>query len=651
MQDNNKLEINQKSLETELKGYKNEPLKALAEYIWNWFDAWAKNIRIIFNKPLEWIWIISDVTIKDDWEGWDFTEIETKNFLSSSKADVDNQNKTLPHWKLWRWRYTFIWFAHSLEVKSNQKKMILKKDTSIDNTGVSDINKWTEVRLVNISTELSQYLDTDVFKEFLSLEFWWFLKGDKNLKIFINEEVLDYSWIVEEEYLISKNDFPDDLKEKLLSTDIKASIVIWNKKPKEFSKFFIFKNIESPELFTKTTWFNRKWDDFWHSVYIYSDIFEEQDRGTIDDNDDQQMALELNANKKLKKKIFDALKDKLTHIRRPLLQEKSRKIVSDLHIEESIPRLDEYWIYDTDSFDALLKEAYVIAPSLFSWKWPQDRLFICTTFAALLSSQDSSLIRKILEQVFWLEKEDKEKLEELLDRTNLANIVRTAAEVQSRLDILTDLETLLFKFEKETLEVKHLQQVLNENPWIFGEQFRLFTNTEWALKDTLYKYAKDILEIDEPDIESISRKELDFFLVKTYPETESIKRNIIVEIKRPSINLWKKEYDQIEKYANDILEESICNDWNTYWEFYLIWNDYNSDIKRKIENAKQHGEEYKWLTENTLDWKRKIYVRKWSEIIWVEHRNKMHYLQDKLKLKQKDISGDTPDTIVYKVIS
>jgi len=65
-----------------------------------------------------------------------------------------------------------------------------------------------------------------------------------------------------------------------------------------------------------------------------------------------------------------------------------------------------------------------------------------------------------------------------LDRTNLANIVRTAAEVQSRLDILTDLETLLFKFEKETLEVKHLQQVLNENPWIFGEQFRLFTNTE-----------------------------------------------------------------------------------------------------------------------------------------------------------------------------
>jgi len=35
MQDNNKLEINQKSLETELKGYKNEPLKALAEYIWN----------------------------------------------------------------------------------------------------------------------------------------------------------------------------------------------------------------------------------------------------------------------------------------------------------------------------------------------------------------------------------------------------------------------------------------------------------------------------------------------------------------------------------------------------------------------------------------------------------------------------------------
>jgi len=58
-------------------------------------------------------------------------------------------------------------------------------------------------------------------------------------------------------------------------------------------------------------------------------------------------------------------------------------------------------------------------------------------------------------------------LEALLERTNLTNIVRTTAEVQKRLDVISDLEALLYEYEKETLEVKHLQSVLNNNPWIF----------------------------------------------------------------------------------------------------------------------------------------------------------------------------------------
>jgi hypothetical protein len=211
--------------------------------------------------------------------------------------------------------------------------------------------------------------------------------------------------------------------------------------------------------------------------------------------------------------------------------------------------------------------------------------------------------------------------------------------------VISDLEALLYEYEKETLEVVHLQKVLNNNPRIFWEWFRLFVDTEWPLKKTLYKYAKDILGIEEPKIASTSKKELDLFLVKTSAESETTRKNIVIEIKRPSIKLWKTEYDQIEKYAEDILKESVCNDGNTYREFYLIGNDYSQHIIDKIDSATPHWEKNKWLTMNILDWRKKIYVRKWSDIIWVELKFKLKYLEDKLGLKKKEV-WDTPDAIV-----
>jgi hypothetical protein len=59
--------------------------------------------------------------------------------------------------------------------------------------------------------------------------------------------------------------------------------------------------------------------------------------------------------------------------------------------------------------------------------------------------------------------------------------------------VIEDLKKLVFDFKDETLEVQHLQKVLDENFWIFGEQFRLFASTEGTLKNTLSKYAKEIL--------------------------------------------------------------------------------------------------------------------------------------------------------------
>ena len=208
---------------------------------------------------------------------------------------------------------------------------------------------------------------------------------------------------------------------------------------------------------------------------------------------------------------------------------------------------------------------------------------------------------------------------------------------------------LISELEKETLEVKHLQKILDENFWLFGEQFRLFSSTEGALKNVLLKYAKEILEIESPAIESSSNGEVDLFLTKTESIGEIKQLNIIVEIKRASKKLGKTQFDQIEKYMESIIEENLCNGENQYWEFYLIGKDYDTHIENKIDSSKNHGQKEKGLCYNIKDGRIKIYVRKWSDILEVEWGTKMKYLKEKLQIQAKKAKA-TPQEITEDLI-
>jgi hypothetical protein len=208
---------------------------------------------------------------------------------------------------------------------------------------------------------------------------------------------------------------------------------------------------------------------------------------------------------------------------------------------------------------------------------------------------------------------------------------------------------LISEYEKETLEVKHIQKILDENFWLFGEQFRLFSSTEGALKKVLTKYAKEILEIEDPELQTQPNGEVDLFLTKTELTGNGIQKNIVVELKRASIKLGKKEYDQIEGYMERILEQSLCNGENQYWEFYLIGKNYNDHILNKIDSSKNHGQKSKGLCLNIKDGRVKIYVRKWSDILEVEWGTKMKYLKEKLQIQAKS-AKETPENITKEII-
>lgn len=641
-----KLEINERSIRTELKSYENKPYDCLFEYIWNSFDAGATEVNLDFDIPDNGIGYVRNVTITDNGNGWNFDDdATTNNFMSSNK--IHKNNKTLPKGQLGRGRYAFIWIAEKLHAFSNGEKLTLQHNTVIQKEKVKTKVKGTTITFEVITEDFSNILASGELEQKLTIEFGWFLLQSEKLNLKINGTNLNIDNNIKNQLLVKHESFPEELQ-KDLDDSINVKIVLWNEKPAEYSKFY-FLNLEGGEIFKQNTTFNKKSDNFWHSVYIKSNLFNSVE-DLIDEDESAQQKLSFGDRKtqRIKKKVIDFLKIQLSALRKPYLHTQSDELLEELKDEKLIPDLPEFGIYDEESYGDLLKTIYTISPSLFVGKSKAEKKFMCATFAGLLSNQDDTLIKTILEQLQELSDEEKQDLLDILKRSSLSNILKTIKEIDHRLDVLDKLKFLISEHEKETLEVKHLQRILDDNFWLFGEQFRLFSTTEGALKNVLIKYAKEILEIEDPELQSQPNGEVDLFLTKTETSGD-IQKNIVVELKRASKKLTEnKEYKQINDYRKKILEQNLCNGENQYWEFYLIGKNYDQGIKELIDNAKQHGEMSKGLALSINDGRVKIYVRKWSDILEAEWGSKMSHLKEKLQIKAKE-AKNTPEEITEEL--
>lgn len=642
-----KLQINAKSIKTELKSYEKKPYECLYEYIWNSFDAGATEVRLDFSIPYEGIGAVSDVVLSDNGSGWDFEDdAKTNNFMSSTK--IRSEHLTLPRGEYGRGRYAFIWIAEKIEVYSKYKKLTLLKSTEMQIEDEDQFTSGTKVFLRNITDDFSDALCALELEKKIAIEFGWFMEQNSQYKLFVNGQEIHSESIIKEVKEYKKRDLPEEIQQDI-PDDFNAKIIFWKEKPQEFSKFYYIDQ-KGKEVFKLNTGLNKKGDEFWHSVYIVSSACGEAIHPvTQEAKGDTQVQLDFENNDYITKQLEKFLKTELVNIRKPYLRQKSDTMYRNLLNQDAIPDLTEFGIYDNDSFGELLKTIYTITPSLFTGKSVAERKFVCATFAGLLSTQDKNLIRTVIEKIQELTDEEKQDLLDILNRTRLSNVVATIKEIDHRLDVIDKLEVLFAEHQKDTLEVKHIQKILDENFWIFGEQFRLFSSTEGALRKVLTKYATEILGIESPNLQNKPSGELDLFLTKTEVASDIRQNNVIVELKRASKILGQKEYDQIVRYMERIKEEPLCNGQNQSWVFYLVGKDYNSHIEDLIESLQSRGESALGLCHWSSGGRFKIYVRKWSDILEVEWKCKLKYLDDKLKIQAKKVET-TPDGITQSLV-
>ena len=237
-------------------------------------------------------------------------------------------------------------------------------------------------------------------------------------------------------------------------------------------------------------------------------------------------------------------------------------------------------------------------------------------------------VASIMQAVFDLPKYQQENFADLLKRTNLGNILEAASEVAERVQALATLKTMVFDptFRDTVKERGELDRIVADNTWIFGELFHL-TMQETGLTRVMARVAEDV---GRPKRSSAVRKpdgrvgRVDTFLGRVVPHADTEKREyLLVELKRPSLDLTRKEIAQLEDYVEAITAEPEFAHTDTRWTFVIMTKGYDDTVRNRIT---QTGREV-----GILDQKDRytVWVRTWAELIR-ECEGRLRFVQEKL---------------------
>jgi len=578
---------------------KYTPERAIAEYIWNGFDAKATSINVDFEVDSAELDTYKKIKISDNGSGICYEELSDKfrKFLESNKTILNTNSTDLTRGKNGYGRFTFHKFARFAKWQTayeKNKNEVFAYDITINSDNLreytptqpqkSNIPIGTCVEFIEISAEICRSFIDGPLKSYLKAEFAWYLELKEEHKIFINGIELDYSSIIAE-----GDNFPIKVEIDNEPIVFDCKFIRWSDKLNdEFSRFY-FLNLNLDLKNTKTTLLNKKGDNFWHSVIVLSDFFNEMNCEFEEEENPSSKLFDTTREKKIFKELVTHLNYYLRKKRRPFLKEQAKLLVEKYEEEKVFPEFgkNEWDNARKQGLENLVKEMYEVEPAIFmKFNKEQKKIFLGLLNLVMDSGERESLF-KIIEAVVDLDSFDRDEFAKILETTRLKQVISTISLITDRLLILENLKKIVFNHELKANERDHLQKYIEKHYWIFGEEYRLVCSEEVKFEEALRRYIYILRGVDEktfikhPD----KYKEMDLFLSGTdfrngYPN------NIVVEIKNPTTikKLKAAQVTQIEEYMDIILKQDCFNDQNEYWTFILIGQDYDDVVGRRVQN-------------------------------------------------------------------
>lgn len=644
--------------------------KAITEYIWNGFDAKASLVEL--NYEANEVGYINSFTIKDNGTGIDLRSISETfgHFLDSQKSLTFDQSSFIKG-KKGKGRFSFGIFCNEAiweTVFETDKSEFLKYDISIhkknlqdfqtSNQIVSTIKKTgTTVKFNSFHSLTSDLLESEEFIDFITLEFGWFLflnkESDFNIKI--NNIKIDY-WKIIGEF--------KEYEKKIGDYNFQIIFIRWTKNIGD-KYYYYFLNSEQKEIERKHTSFNNKGVDFHHSVYVISDFFNEfsftkTDYPTLGLNGKNQSNSEY---KHLLKLLNNVISDEEKLFIR---DKKADKLIEDFNSKRIFPlfKNNTYEQIRKKDLENVVKEIYCIQPNIFQGLKNQQSKTIVGFLNLLLDTEQRENILGILENIIDLSDEERNELSKALQKTKLTSITALVNLLENRFDVVQVLRKLVFELETFTNERDHIQKIIENNYWLFGEQYHLVSadkNFETALNNYL-----NFIETGSNNKEKLTSKDKlkrpDVFISRqaefTDPNSDqyTIEENIIIELKRPSVIISKSQFDQIEDYIRFIINEPKFNSELRNWKLILIGKKVDDWIKDRYESNKSKGKRF--LVESVRNYE--IYAMTWDDLFKIfdlKHKHLINKLEFKnsiienLEEKGIVINLDTSTELVEKIIN
>lgn len=580
-------------------GLTDDYRKAIAEYIWNGFDAGATCVTIRYHaNPLGGV---DDLWIIDNGSGinYDTLPLTFGAFLDSNKKQTYQRSSEVRGRKgKGRFSYNVIsggasWATKYKDSEGNLKHYEIKISSSnraeYETTeptvvpGNETQETGTVVHFLDMRSNLIEdNLAKDSFYDYLSSEFAWFLtlNESKGFSIKIEDYQLDYRNIIGEtkEETIEIGDYK-----------FKCNFIRWRKKIGDKYYYYLM-NSNLKEICKVLTSFNNKSTTFHHSLYVTSSYFNKFEwskepgprfDGIVDQSDDTY--------KKLMKLLRGYLAKKEKEYIRAV---GATELIAQYERDGVLPHFtnDRYGQERKKDLVEAIRGIYTVQPKIFLKLSTEQRKTMVGFLNLLLDSNERNNLITIIESVVCLTPEEREELANTLRATTLSRINSAISLVKNRLLVIEGLKQLVYELEKFTNERDHIQSIIEENYWLFGEQYNLVTADKPFTTSLLeYTYILDGQAEKGSFTAEDGRRRPDIFISRShaipgYSNTTFLEENIIVELKRPSVEIGMEQFRQIENYREIILKEPKFQAQLRKWSFIVVGKSVDNYIKNKYKS-------------------------------------------------------------------
>lgn len=375
------------------------------------------------------------------------------------------------------------------------------------------------------------------------------------------------------------------------------------------------------------------WLIYFYAEGISSDVLRNAD---LDDFDEEFSSYR----QYVKEKLNDFFKGK---------NKKYDEFVSNL-------REDVYYPFkDGNSSASLLlafdKMAYLVEDKYgFLEKKDKARSIIYPLVKRSISSGDFEVV---LKSVLKLPEKSVKQFTELLERSELEDIIEFSDKVSKKLQDLEFIEKLtISEISKHVKERSELHKFLTKMLWIFGEQY---SNNTTLLSDTNlehnirklseacmeYKASRKDDNINDAVKGSAKKNITDLFMYSERILDEEKREVLVVELKAPRVKISPKELGQVRKYAAQIAQSS-CVPNDVHFVVLLVSSEINKEAQMEIPG--KEGNPYFLMSPKNSNVC--VYVMRWADLI-EKSRRRLQYLSSLLKTKDVDVvekaSKDFPE--------